>query len=61
MRDILYYNLDMIIAIGYRVRTAIGTQFRQWATVRLKEYMQKGFTLDDLSVFVRRKPTAAET
>ena len=46
-REITYYNLDMIIAIGYRVRTPIGTQFRQWATARLKEYMVKGFTLDD--------------
>ena len=46
-RDIIHYNLDMIIAIGYRVRTPIGVHFRQWATARLKEYMQKGFTLDD--------------
>ena len=43
----MYYNLDMIIAIGYRVRTPVGTQFRQWATALLKEYMQKGFALDD--------------
>lgn len=42
-----YYNLDAIISVGYRVRSSAGTQFRQWATVRLKEYMQKGFTLDD--------------
>lgn len=46
-RELTYYNLDMIIAIGYRVRTTVGTQFRQWATERLKEYMLKGFTLDD--------------
>ena len=46
-REITYYNLDMIIAVGYRVRTPVGTQFRQWATARLKEYMLKGFTLDD--------------
>ena len=46
-RDITHYNLDMIIAIGYRVRTPVGTRFRQWATEHLKEYMQKGFTLDD--------------
>lgn len=46
-REIIHYNLDMIIAIGYRVRTTIGTQFRQWATERLKEYMVKGFALDD--------------
>ena len=46
-RDIIHYNLDMIIAIGYRVRSQDGVHFRQWATARLKEYMQKGFTLDD--------------
>ena len=46
-RDIIHYNLDMIIAIGYRVRSQVGVYFRQWATARLKEYMQKGFTLDD--------------
>lgn len=45
--QVMHYNLDMIIAIGYRVRTPVGTQFRQWATARLKEYMVKGFTLDD--------------
>ncbi len=42
-----FYNLDMIIALGYRVRSTIATRFRQWATLRLKEYMVKGFTLDD--------------
>ena len=42
-----FYNLDMIIALGYRVRSIIATRFRQWATVRLKEYITKGFTLDD--------------
>ena len=42
-----YYNLDMIIALGYRVRSIIATRFRQWATLRLKEYIQKGFTMDD--------------
>ncbi|WP_314696000.1 virulence RhuM family protein [Prevotella histicola] len=42
-----YYNLDMIIALGYRVRSIIATRFRQWATIRLKEYIIKGFTLDD--------------
>ena len=42
-----FYNLDMIIALGYRVRSIIATRFRQWATQRLKEYMIKGFTLDD--------------
>ncbi len=44
---VTFYNLDMIIALGYRVRSIIATRFRQWATLRLKEYIQKGFTLDD--------------
>ena len=42
-----HYNLDMVIALGYRVRTIIATRFRQWATERLKEYIVKGFTIDD--------------
>ena len=42
-----YYNLDMIIALGYRVRSIIATRFRQWTTQRLKEYITKGFTMDD--------------
>ena len=42
-----FYNLDMIIALGYRVRSITATRFRQWATIRLKEYITKGFTLDD--------------
>ena len=42
-----FYNLDMIIALGYRVRSIIATRFRQWATQRLKEYITKGFTMDD--------------
>ena len=42
-----HYNLDMILAVGYRVRSARGVQFRQWATARLSEYLLKGFTLDD--------------
>ncbi|OPY57167.1 MAG: hypothetical protein A4E55_01824 [Pelotomaculum sp. PtaU1.Bin035] len=46
-RYIDYYSLDMIIAVGYRVRSHRGTQFRQWATERLREYIIKGFTLDD--------------
>lgn len=46
-RTVPYYNLDMIIALGYRVRSIIATRFRQWATLRLKEYITKGFTLDD--------------
>lgn len=46
-RAVPFYNLDMIIALGYRVRSITATRFRQWATQRLKEYIQKGFTLDD--------------
>ena len=46
-RRIEYYNLDMILAIGYRVRSHRGTQFRRWATERLSEYLIKGFVLDD--------------
>ncbi len=42
-----YYNLDVIISVGYRVKSLRGTQFRIWATAVLKEYMQKGFALDD--------------
>lgn len=42
-----YYNLDMIISLGYRIKSVIATKFRQWATQRLKEYMIKGFTIDD--------------
>ena len=42
-----YYNLDVIISVGYRVKSQRGVQFRQWATARLKEYMIKGFALDD--------------
>ena len=46
-RKLKHYNLDMILAIGYRVRSSRGIQFRQWATIRLKEYLTKGFCLDD--------------
>lgn len=42
-----YYNLDVIISVGYRVTSECGTQFRIWATNILKEYMRKGFALDD--------------
>ena len=42
-----HYNLDMIISLGYRVKSAIATRFRRWATERLKEYIVKGFTMDD--------------
>jgi hypothetical protein len=46
-RLVEHYNLDMILAVGYRVRSPRGTQFRQWATTRLSELLVKGFTLDD--------------
>jgi hypothetical protein len=46
-RSIEYYNLDVIISVGYRVKSLRGTQFRMWATQRLREYIVKGFTLDD--------------
>lgn len=46
-RNIDHYNLDMIIALGYRVQSQIATRFRRWATIRLHEYIQKGFSLDD--------------
>lgn len=42
-----FYNLDVIISVGYRVKSVQGTRFRQWATLRLKEYIVKGFTMDD--------------
>ena len=42
-----HYNLDMIISLGYRINSKVATKFRQWATERLKEYIVKGFTLDD--------------
>ena len=46
-REIEYYNLDVIISVGYRVKSLRGTQFRQWASSILKEYLKKGFALDD--------------
>ena len=45
--EVNFYNLDVIISVGYRVKSLRGTQFRQWATKRLKEYIVKGFTMDD--------------
>lgn len=47
VRELPYYNLDMIISLGYRVKSIVATNFRRWATERLKEYMIKGFTMDD--------------
>ncbi|GHV64139.1 toxin Fic [Bacteroidia bacterium] len=46
-KEVKYYNLDMIISLGYRINSKIATKFRQWATLRLKEYIVKGFTMDD--------------
>ena len=46
-RSLPFYNLDMIISLGYRVKSSIATQFRIWATERLREYLVKGFTMDD--------------
>ena len=46
-REIDFFNLDMIISVGYRVKSSIATAFRQWATARLREYIVKGFVLDD--------------
>lgn len=46
-RELPFYNLDMIISLGYRIKSIIATNFRRWATERLKEYMIKGFTMDD--------------
>ena len=46
-RNIAHYNLDVIIAIGYRVQSDVAVRFRRWATQRLHEYIQKGFTMDD--------------
>ncbi len=45
--NVTYYNLDMIISLGYRIRSKVATHFRKWATERLKEYIIKGFTMDD--------------
>ena len=45
--DVLHYNLDMIIALGFKVRSSTGTKFRIWANQKLKEYITKGFVLDD--------------
>ncbi len=45
--DMSFYNLDMIISLGYRINSKVATQFRQWATIRLREYIIKGFTMDD--------------
>ena len=57
-REIPFYNLDMIISLGYRIKSAIATRFRIWATQRLKEYLIKGFTLDDERLKGNLMPTS---
>ena len=54
-RKLTYYNLDLILAIGYRVRSPRGVQFRQWASTHLKEFLRKGFVMDDERL---KNPTA---
>ncbi|MBL9190682.1 MAG: virulence RhuM family protein [Opitutaceae bacterium] len=53
-REIEHYNLDVVLAVGFRVRSHRGTQFRQWAIGRLNEYLVKGFTMDDERLKTRR-------
>jgi hypothetical protein len=55
-RNLRHYRLEAILAVGYRVRSQRGTQFRQWATARLSEYLVKGFTMDDERL--KNPPTA---
>lgn len=50
--NVIHYNLDMIISLGYRIKSSIATNFRRWATERLKEYMIKGFTMDDVQMSI---------
>lgn len=58
-RNVKFYNLDAILAVGYRVRSTRGTQFRRWATERLSEYLVKGFALDDERL--KNPPVAGST
>jgi Virulence protein RhuM family len=66
-RDLEHYSLPAILAVGFRVRSHRGTQFRQWATARLSEYLVKGFTMDDerhgfsLLIAIDPAPVAAES
>ena len=55
-RELEHYNLDVIISVGYRVRSQVGTHFRIWATQRLREYIIKGFALDDERLKQARNP-----
>jgi len=54
-RNLVHYNLDMIISLGYRVHSKIATNFRRWATERLKEYIIKGFTIINLKMIFDKK------
>ena len=56
-RVLKHYSLDVILAVGYRVRSLRGTQFRRWATERLREYLVKGFVMDDERL--KNPPTAS--
>jgi hypothetical protein len=51
-RDIEHYNLDVIISVGYRVKSKRGTQFRQWATNILKQYMMNGFAINEIRIIL---------
>ena len=51
-KEVKFYNLDIIISVGYRVKSIQGTRFRQWVTERLNEYIVKGFTMDDSKILV---------
>lgn len=51
-----FYNLDAVISVGYRIKSVVATRFRIWATQRLREYIVKGFTMDDERHFLARPP-----
>src|SRR5690606_1017757 len=54
-RRIEYYNLDVIISVGYRVKSVRGTQFRQWATQRLKDYLVEGYIINEKRLAQKQK------
>ncbi len=54
-RDIAHYNLDLIISVGYRVKSKVGTQFRQWATTRLKDYLVQGYAINERRLFEKQQ------
>lgn len=60
-RSIPHYNLDLIISLGYRARSAVATQFRSWATERLREYLVKCFTIDDAKHYLESVKRAQRT